>query len=142
MASTTTRTTTLTEAQGRFLQEPNYAVVAALRADGTPHQTVVWVDWDGEHVLVNTTAERAKLGYLEDDPSVSVLVLDRNDPYRWLSISGRVDEITPNGAEEQIHHLARVYRGEDRYPLQQGERRLLVRIAPRRVTDYGVDSTG
>src|SRR5688500_1336733 len=89
----------VTEEQGRFLREPNYAVVATLRSDGSPHQTVTWVDWDGKHVVVNTSDERAKRQYLEGDPRVSVLVLDREDPYRWLSVSGTA-ELTTEGAAE------------------------------------------
>ena len=135
----TPTTTGLTAAQGAFLQEPNYAIVAALRDDGTPHQTVVWVDWDGEHVLLNLNTWRTKLRYLERDPRVSVLVLDREDPYRWVSVSGRVVETTTDGAAEHIVKLAGVYRGRDSYDFKPGEQRVLVRIEPERVTAYGVE---
>ena len=135
----TPTTTGLTAAQGAFLQEPNYAIVAALRDDGTPHQTVVWVDWDGEHVLLNLNTWRTKLRYLERDPRVSVLVLDRQDPYRWVSVSGRVVETTTDGAAEHIVKLAGVYRGRDSYDFKPGEQRVLVRIEPERVTSYGVE---
>jgi PPOX class probable F420-dependent enzyme len=128
----------LTEAQGRFLQEPNYAVVAALREDGSPHQTVVWVDWDGEHVLLNLNTWRAKLSYLRDDPCVSVLVIDRDDPYRWIAVEGRVVEITEEGAAEHIVKQAGIYRGRDYYDFKPGEERILVRIAPERVEPYGI----
>jgi hypothetical protein len=37
--------TGLTEVEAQFLRDPNYAVVAALRDDGSPHQTVIWIDW-------------------------------------------------------------------------------------------------
>ena len=71
----------LTPGQASFIHdEPNVAVFAALRPDGTPHQTVVWIDYDGEHVLVNLNTFRTKLRYLEADPRVSVLVLDRTTP--------------------------------------------------------------
>ena len=134
------KTTTLTEAQGRFLQEPNYAVVAALRDDGSPHQTVIWIDWDGEHVLLNLNQERAKLRYLGDDPRVSLLVLHREDPYRWLGIDGKVAEITTEGAYEHIVHQAGVYRGRAEYPLKPGEERVLVKVRPLQVRPYGFES--
>jgi len=134
-----TTTTTLTEAQGTFLQEPNYAVVAVLREDGSPHQTVIWVDWDGEHVLLNLNQERAKLRHLRDEPRLSVLVLDREDPYRWLGIDGEVAEITTEGAYEHIVHQAGVYRGRADYPLKPGEERVLVKVRPLRVRPYGLE---
>ena len=131
--------TTLTEAQGRFLQEPNYGIVAVLRPDGSPHQTVVWVDWDGEHVVLNLNTWRAKLAYLRADPRVSLLVIHRDDPYRWLAIDGTVAEITEEGAAEHIVAQAGVYFGRDSYNFKPGEQRVLVRIAPRRVDAYRIE---
>lgn len=130
---------TLTDSQARLLQEPNYGVVAVLRDDGSPHQTVVWVDWDGEHVLLNLNTWRAKVEHLRADPRVSLLVIDRTDPYRWLAVEGRVVEITEEGAAEHIVKQAGVYRGRDYYDFKPGERRILVRIEPRRVEPYGLE---
>ncbi len=129
----------LSTSQGRFLQEPNYAVVAALREDGSPHQTIVWVDWDGDHVLLNLNTWRAKLQHMENDGRVSVLVVDRDDPYRWIGIEGMVVETTEEGAAEHIIKQAGVYLGRDSYDFKPGEQRILVRIAPERVEPYKVD---
>lgn len=134
-----TKTTTLTETQARFLQEPNYAVVAALRADGSPHQTVVWIDWDGEHVLLNLNQERSKLQYLRENPRLSVLTIHREDPYRWLAVDGVVDEITTEGAYEHIVHQAGVYRGREEYALKPGEERVLVKVRPLHADAYNLD---
>jgi len=132
--------TILTPGQASFLHdEPNYAVVAALREDGTAHQTVVWIDWDGEHVLLNLNNFRAKLDYLRRDPRVSILVFDRADPFRWIGLEGRVVEITPEGAYEHIVRQAGVYFNRESYELGEGEERILVRIALERVEAYKVD---
>jgi PPOX class probable F420-dependent enzyme len=128
----------LTDAQVEFLREPNYAVVATLRPDGTPHQTVVWVDTDGENVVFNTNTERAKPRYLERRPYASVLVLDRDDPYRWLAVDGPV-EVTEENAEVHIDALALKYRGDPSYDLGPGEQRLVCTVRPHRVTPYGLD---
>lgn len=130
----------LTDAQASFLHdEPNVAVVATLRPDGTPHQTVVWVDWDGEHVVLNLTTRRTKTDYLERDPRVSVFTLDRNDVFRWLRVDGSVVETTTEGAYEHIVRQAGVYLGKEEYPRRPGEQRLLVRIRPERVEAHNVD---
>lgn len=131
--------TMLTEAQATFLQEPNYAVVAVLRDDGSPHQTVIWIDWDGEHVLLNLNQERAKLRYLRDDPRVSVLVLHRENPYQWLGIDGEVAEITTDGAYEHIVRQSVVYFGRNSYPLKPREERVLVKVRPLQLEPYGFD---
>ena len=131
---------TLTEGQASFLHdEPNVAVVATLRDDGSVHQTVVWVDYDGEHVLLNLTTGRTKTAYLQRDPRVSVLTLDRNDPFRWLRVDGVVTETTTDGAYEHIVRQAGVYLGREEYPRRPGEERLLVRIRPDRVESYKVE---
>jgi PPOX class probable F420-dependent enzyme len=129
----------LTDAQASFLHdEPNVAVLAALRPNGTAHQTVVWIDWDGEHVLLNLTTGRTKTHYLERDPRVSVLTLDRNDPFRWLRVEGAVVATTTDGAYEHIVRQAGVYLGKEEYPRRPGEQRLLVRIRADRVEAYNV----
>jgi PPOX class probable F420-dependent enzyme len=130
----------LTPGQASFLHEqPNVAVVAALRPDGTPHQTVTWIDYDGEHVLVNLNTFRTKLRYLEADPRVSVLVLDRDNPFRRIRIDGRVVEITKEGAYEHIVRQAGVYLGRESYELAPGEERVLVRIELQQVEASNVE---
>lgn len=129
----------LTDGQASFLHdEPHVAVVAALREDGTPHQTVVWVDWDGAHVLLNLNTARAKLDYMQRDPRVSLLVIDKDNPFRWLGIEGNVVETTPDGAYEHIVRQAGIYLGRESYELGPGEQRILVRIAAERVEAHNV----
>lgn len=125
----------LTDEQARLLQEPNFATVGTLNPDGTPQLTIVWIDWDGEQVLFNTAAGRAKPRNLERDPRVSVLVLDREDGYRWVAVRGTA-ELTTAGADEHIDKLARKYTGESWQP-KPGERRLVVRVRPEHVSAYG-----
>ena len=134
-----TKTTTLNEAEARVRQEPNYAVVAALRADGSPHQTVIWIDWDGEHILLNLNQERSKLQYLREDPRLSVLTIHRENPYQWLAVDGEVAEITTEGAYEHIVHQAGVYRGREEYALKPGEERVLVKVRPLHADAYNLD---
>jgi PPOX class probable F420-dependent enzyme len=93
--------------------------------------TPTWVDYDGEHVLINTAEVRAKPRNLRRNSHVSVCVVDCEDPYNWVSITGTA-ELTHEGAEEHIHKLSHKYTGED-YPLKSDEQRVLVKITPERV---------
>jgi PPOX class probable F420-dependent enzyme len=124
----------ITEEQAQLFLDRNYAVVATLRADGTPHQTLTWVDWDGEHVVFNTAEGRAKPREIERNPYVSVFVRAEGDPWTWISVSGPA-EMTREGAAEHIHKLSRRYRGRD---YDQPEGRIIVRVTPERVTAYGL----
>jgi len=125
----------LTDEQARLLEEPNVATVGTVNPDGSPQLTIVWIDWDGEHVLFNTAAGRVKPRNLERDPRVSVLVADRADAYRWVGVRG-LAELTSDGADKHIDKLARKYTGAGWQP-KSGERRLLVRVRPERVSADG-----
>jgi PPOX class probable F420-dependent enzyme len=125
----------LTDEQARLLRDPNFATVGTLNPDGSQQLTIVWIDWDGEHVLFNTAAGRAKPRNLERDPRVSVLVADGEDGYRWVAVRGTA-ELTPEGADEHIDKLARKYTGDGWQP-KPGEQRLLVRFRPEHVSAYG-----
>ena len=126
------------EEHARLFLEPNYAVVATLRPDGSPQQTAVWIDWDGEHVVFNITDTRMKYDNLREDERASVFVFDGDDRYAWISVSGRVAELTTEGADEHIHKLSNKYRGRD-YTLREGEHRVVARLKPERVTVYGLE---
>jgi len=128
----------LTDEQRRLLEKPNYGVLATVRPDGTPQLTTVWVDAEDGYALVNTAEGRFKEKYIRRDPRVSLYVRDEDDPYKWLSITGRA-ELVSEGAEDHIDKLAKKYTGRDSYPWRtEGERRIIVRISPDRVIAYQV----
>jgi PPOX class probable F420-dependent enzyme len=104
-----------------------------VRGDGSLHNTVVWVDVDGDDVIFNTAVGRAKERHLRDDPRVSVSVVDPNDAFRTISVSGNA-RLEEEGADAVIDRLAHKYLGVDRYPYRTAdERRITVRIRPERV---------
>lgn len=123
-----------------LLKNPVTATLACLNANGTIHQSPVWIDTDGEHILLNTVRGRAKDRNLRARPRVSLMFTDPTDPYRWMSIQGQVaavvDEDDPqNGsaATESINTMSAKYLGEDVYPLRDAhttEVRALFRIQP------------
>jgi PPOX class probable F420-dependent enzyme len=118
-----------------FLDQPYYAVVTTLRRDGSPHNTVVWVDTDGDEVLFNTAIGRAKERHLRNDPRVAIMVVDPQDAYHWVSISGR-SELTTDGAEAHINRLSWKYKGVD-YPYKPNEVRITIRVHADRIEARG-----
>ena len=130
----------LGEKQRSFLDEnPFVGTVTTLRADGSPHSTIVWVDVDDGKVSFNTARGRAKTEHLDKDPRASLLVVDPNNTYKWVAVSGPA-EVTESGADAQIDKLAKKYLGKDEYPGRNSEEtRLKVRITPEHVTAVGLD---
>jgi PPOX class probable F420-dependent enzyme len=102
---------------------------------GYPHVTPVWVDYDPEtnRLMVNTERERRKTKNVEANPKVGISMLDPDNPYRFLSVFGDVDEITTEGAREQIDELTKRYTGEDEYPNPIQSERVILKIEPERV---------
>ena len=112
-----------------------FAHLATVMPDGSPQVTPVWVDYDGQYVLVNTAKGRQKARNVERDAKVALDILDPDDPYRWLAVRGQVAEVTEEGADEHIDKLAQRYRGVAKYPFRRpDEQRIIIKIAPARVT--------
>jgi PPOX class probable F420-dependent enzyme len=130
----------LEEKPRKFLAESPYVgVVTTLREDGSPHSTIVWVDVEGDKVSFNTALGRAKPKHLEHDPRASLVMVDPNDAFKWVAVSGPV-ELTEEGADAQIDKLAKKYLGKDEYPWRNSEEtRVKVLIKPEKVDATGFD---
>lgn len=129
----------LTEHQREFLANPFVATLTTLREDGSPHNTIVWMDTDGDTVRFNTAEGRAKPEHLRNDPRVAITVVDPQNPFRWISVSGRA-ELTTEGAGEHIDKLAKKYLDKDVYPWHDPEeQRVTVTIEPERIDATGID---
>jgi PPOX class probable F420-dependent enzyme len=95
-----------------FLRLPNPAVIATVRADGSPHSAATWYDWDGERLLVNMERTRKRLDHMRGDPRVALTVLGTNTWYRQLTLLGRAVEIVDDPDLEDIDRLSRRYTGQ------------------------------
>jgi PPOX class probable F420-dependent enzyme len=121
-----------------LLRDKHFAHVTTLSGDGTPHTAVVWVDVEGDEVLVNSAEGRTWPANLRRDPRVWLTVVNLDNPYEYVTIEGEVAEITPEGADEHIDALAKKYLDKDEYPFRQpGEQRLKIRIEPQKVALRG-----
>ncbi len=130
----------LSDGVRKLLESPNFAHLATVMPDGSPQVTPVWVDYDGEHVLVNTAEGRQKPRNLRRDPRVALSVVDQGNAYAWVAIRGRVVELTHENADEHIDRLSKKYLGRDSYPARKaGEQRVIVKIEPEHVASMGTD---
>src|SRR5436853_4550121 len=82
-----------------------FANLATVMPDGTPQVTPVWVDYDGSHVLVNSARGRQKDKNMKENSAVSLSILDPDNPYRYLEVRGRVEEVTEEGASDHIDKM-------------------------------------
>jgi PPOX class probable F420-dependent enzyme len=99
----------------QFLAQPNYATLATIGDDGTPHQAVIWyrLDPDGR-ILVNSRSPRRWPRELLGDGRCALAVTELANPMRWVGVQAVVDEVTEDveAAREDIVALAVRY-GDD-----------------------------
>jgi PPOX class probable F420-dependent enzyme len=121
-----------------LLQKKAFAHLATVMADGSPQVTPVWVDFDGSHLRINSAKGRVKDKNMRRTPRVALAIQDPDNPYRYLAVRGRVEEITEVGADAHIDALSKKYLGKDTYPYRrEGEVRVIYRIRPERVSTMG-----
>ncbi|MGH8981275.1 MAG: PPOX class F420-dependent oxidoreductase [Acidimicrobiales bacterium] len=120
----------LTDKAKELVARRVFASLATLDPDGRPQVTPLWVEMDGDDVLVNTARGRVKARNFEQDPRVGICIVDPESPYGGcVALQGTVVEATTDGADDHIDRLAYKYHGVDKYPNRRpGEVRLKVRI--------------
>lgn len=123
-----------------LVTRPAHAVLTTLMPDGEPQSSLVWIDYDGACVRVNTTLERVKGRNMVADPRVSLLVVDPDDTSRYVQIRGQA-ELVLEGAIDHLDRLTRRYTRHASYyghiyPVEQRARetRVIARIHARRIT--------
>lgn len=119
----------------KILRGKNFASLATLNRDGSVQLTPVWVDTDGENVLVNTAIGRTKERNIARDSRVSISVPEWSNPYNYVTVQGVVEKkITGQQAEDHIDKMAKKYLGADRYGNRKSdEKRILFVIKPQRI---------
>jgi PPOX class probable F420-dependent enzyme len=114
-----------------MIEGKNFASLATLLPDGSPHVTPMWVDHEGDMILMNTAEGRVKLRNIARDPRVAVAITDSTNPYDRVVIQGRVIARTRDGAEAHIDKLAKKYTGAKKYEKSTpDEKRVMIKIEP------------
>jgi PPOX class probable F420-dependent enzyme len=124
----------LSEKAIRFIEGKNFGHFATLMPDGFPHVTPVWLDREGDLILVNTAMGRVKQKNTVTDSRVSISIIDQNNPYDRVVVQGRGVGQTNEGAEEHIDKLAKKYTGANRYQRSSlNEKRVIIKIEPLKI---------
>ena len=82
----------LTDEVKRLLDSRNFAHLATVMSDGSPHSAAVWVGREGDRLIVCTDEGSLKARNTLRDPRVAISAFDLNDPYAQAQLRGRVVE--------------------------------------------------
>jgi PPOX class probable F420-dependent enzyme len=128
----------LPESWKSTLNKPVFVHLTTLMPDGSPQASPVWVDLDGDTIVVNSAQGRVKDKNMRRDPRVAISVIDPDNPYKAIMIRGRVANISTQGADEHIDRMAKKYLGKDKYPFRSpNEVRVIYRIEPQQFSAMG-----
>ena len=121
------------------------AVLSTVNRDGSPQATPVWYLYDGEYFKVTCHSGRLKARNVRRNPNVTLTILDTANYGTPLLVKGTA-EIVEEGGDEFTYTMARRYDEEAAarkeadgliaYAASVGERRVIIRITPTRVS-YG-----
>ena len=115
----------------KLIDDKNLAHFATLKKDGSPHVAPVWIDRDGDIILINTTSSRLKYKNVQNDKRVSLSITDYKDPFTWASIIGEVVELSNVDAETHIDKMSQKYLGIPKFPMKNTtEPRIMIKIIP------------
>lgn len=140
---------TIPESHQDLLLRPVHGVLTTIMPDGQPQMSIVWVDYDGRYILINTTLERQKGKNMMANPKVNVLTIDPENGARFLEVRGEVAEITREGAIAHADKQTSAYTATAKnrfygvvYPPKQQEKetRVIVKILPSKVTTDAIFS--
>ena len=119
---------------------PPVAALTTVMPDGSPQTSVVWCDFDGTFIRVNTMRGFRKEKNMRANPRVTLLCFDPRRPLRSLEIRGTVAEMTEEGALEHLDGLSLRYTGATPYfgrcipeEFKATETPILCRIRPTKV---------
>ncbi|HEY6788323.1 MAG TPA: PPOX class F420-dependent oxidoreductase [Trebonia sp.] len=128
-----------------FVAADHHAVLATLKADGTPQLSPVTVGVDdGGHVVISTRQAAYKVRHVRRDPRVWLCVLPDGFFGKWVQIEGTAEIVELPEAMEQLVDYYRRISGEhpdwdDYRAAMERDQRVVLRVT---ITKAGPDVSG
>lgn len=113
-----------------------FAILATVMDDDTPQATPIWFNVSNGKITFNTARGRVKEHNLSRRPDIALVILDPENPYRYVQVRGKVTE-TEQNARQHIDELAEKYTGEADYKNYHGETRVKYTVEPRSISVMG-----
>jgi hypothetical protein len=123
----------------RDLLDGQVLTLATVGEDGFPQVSEVWFVTEGGQVAMSLNTRRQKVKNLQTEPACTVLLLDLQNPYRYLEIRGTA-VIEPDEDRVFAEQVGAKYHADLREHDAPGDRRVVVRIVPAHVN--AVDMSG
>lgn len=100
-----------------LIRGANFAHLATIMPDGSPQAAPVWVDLEGDRVLVATGEGSLKARNAKRDGRVAISVVAYDNPYVEAQLRGRVAERWTDTDFKIIDRISRKYTGKE-FPMR------------------------
>ena len=110
-----------------LIDRANFAHLATLMEDGSPHSTPVWVGRDGDRLMIGTSGNSLKARNTKRDPRVAISMIDLKDPYVEAQLRGRVVEHRSDSDLKILDAISVRYTGKP-FPMRGYEDRVALVI--------------
>ncbi len=96
----------------QLVDRSNFAHLATIMPDGSPHSAPVWIGRESDLLFVCTEASSLKGKNTLRDPRVSISMVDFVDPYSEVQVRGRVVERRPDAELRHYDAMSLKYIGK------------------------------
>lgn len=117
-----------------LLEDPNYAYLGTIRPDDTVQVNPMWFLFDGETLRFTHTTKRAKYRNLQHNPSMSLAIIDPENPFHYLEVRGRLIEVVPDPEGDFYVTLGKRYGNPDQKPPADKADRVVLVMSVERTT--------
>ena len=121
----------------RDLLEGDVLTLATIGEDGYPQLSEVWFVTVDDQIAMSLNTRRQKVKNIETEPACTVLLLDLQNPYRYLEIRGTA-VVSPDEDGAFAEKVGAKYHADLREYDAPGDRRVIVRIVPVRVNAVAI----
>jgi len=118
---------TLPDNVKELIDRANFAHLATLMEDGSPHSTPVWVGREGDRLMIGTSGNSLKARNTKRDPRVAISMIDFKDPYMEAQLRGRVVEHRSDSDLKILDAISVRYTGKP-FPMRGYEDRVALVI--------------
>jgi PPOX class probable F420-dependent enzyme len=119
-----------------LLDRPLFASLGTIRPDNTVQVNPMWFEYDGEHLRFTHTTYRAKFRNLQSNPSMSLLVIDDENPQVYLELRGELVDVISDPTGEFYVRLGRRYGNPDQQPPPDSADRVILVMSVEKVNRH------
>jgi PPOX class probable F420-dependent enzyme len=110
-----------------LIRSANFAHLATLMPDGSPQSAPVWVDLEGDRILIATGEVSLKAKNTRRDGRVALSVAAFDNPYVEAQLRGRVAERWKDAVFKIMDRISRKYTGKE-FPMRQNPEQRVVLV--------------